>query len=437
MATAVIMPRQGNTVESCVVSKWHKKKGDRVNIGDILFTYETDKATFDEEAKAEGMLLETYFEEGDDVPCLLNMCVIGSQGEDTSEFSPKGGEKKPVKETQEVKEAVISEEKAPVAVQTGDMKISPRAKAAALKAGLDVSFAQATGPNGRIIERDISELRKTGHAVTSAAQPEYEKGAQYEATGIGGRITAEDVIKGKVMPVSKAATTEYTEEKLSNIRKLIAKTMHCSVSDMAQLTMNSTFDATNILKYRAQVKANMEKLGLANITINDIIVYAAAKVLVDHKDLNANFNGETMKRFNTVHMGVAVDTARGLMVPTLFYCDMKSLNDISLELKELAEKAKAGNISPDLLSGGTFTITNLGNLGIESFTPIINPPQTAILGVCGLTTRVREVNGEIKTYQAMGLSLTIDHRVVDGAPAAKFLKDLCTSLESFDLTLAK
>jgi pyruvate dehydrogenase E2 component (dihydrolipoamide acetyltransferase) len=294
-----------------------------------------------------------------------------------------------------------------------------------------------TGPNGRIIERDIDELRKTGHAVTSAALPEYEKGAQYEATGIGGRITAEDIIKGKVMPISKAATTEYVEEKLSNIRKLIAKTMHASVSDMAQLTMNATFDATNMLKYRAQVKANMEKLGLANITINDIIVYAAAKVLVNHKDLNANFNGETMKRYNTVHMGVAIDTARGLMVPTLFYCDMKSLNDISLELKELAEKAKAGNINPDLLSGGTFTITNLGNLGVESFTPIINPPQTAILGVCGLTTRIKEVNGEIKTYQAMGLSLTIDHRVVDGAPAAKFLKDLCTSLESFDLTLAK
>ncbi len=136
-------------------------------------------------------------------------------------------------------------------------------------------------------------------------------------------------------------------------------------------------------------------------------------------------------------MGVAIDTPRGLMVPTVFNADMKSLNDISLQVKELAAKSKSGSISPDLLSGGTFTITNLGNLGVESFTPVINPPQTAILGVCGLTTRVKEVNGQLKAYQAMGLSLTIDHRVVDGAPAARFLQELCSNLENFEMILAK
>lgn len=445
MATAVIMPRQGNTVESCVVSKWHKKKGDKVNIGDILFTYETDKATFDEEAKIEGILLETFFEEGDDVPCLLNMCVIGELGEDISSFSPEGATVKEAEKPIEDKKEEVKKEAESLTVQKSenkDLKISPRAKNLADKTNVDVTYANATGPNGRIIERDIQALAKDGLKVTSAAKPAYDQTASYNATGIGGRITVEDIRKGVVTPVetvtvSVADTQDYTEEKLSNIRKVIAKTMHASISQMAQLTMNAAFDATSIMNYRAMVKNNTERLGLANITINDIVVYAVAKTLLAHKDLNAHFNGESIKRFNKVHMGVAIDTPRGLMVPTVFNCDMKSLNDISLEVKDLAGKCKTGNINPDLLTGGTFTITNLGNLGVESFTPVINPPQTAILGVCGLVTRIKEENGQIKPYQAMGLSLTIDHRIVDGAPAARFLKDLCTNLENFEMMLAK
>ena len=447
MATAVIMPRQGNTVESCVVSKWHKKKGDKENIGDILFTYETDKATFDEEAKIEGVLLETYFEEGDDVPCLLNMCVIGEPGEDISSFSPDGV--KPVKEeTEESKEEKKQEVKTEantvsVAVSASeDLKISPRAKALAEKTNVDVSYANATGPNGRVIERDIQVLAKEGLKITPAAKTDYEQKASYDATGIGGRVTVEDIQKGRVSEAlaiqkEEVKAEDYTEEKLSNIRKLIAKTMHSSISGMAQLTMNAAFDATSIMNFRAMVKANSERLGLANITINDIVIYAVAKTLLSHKDLNAHFNGESIKRFNSVNMGVAIDTPRGLMVPTVFSSDKKSLNDISAEVKDLAGRCKSGNISPDLLTGGTFTITNLGNLGIESFTPVINPPQTAILGICGLVTRIKDENGQIKPYQAMGLSLTIDHRVVDGAPAARFLKDLCTNLENFEMMLAK
>lgn len=448
MATAVIMPRQGNTVESCVVSKWHKKKGDKVNIGDILFTYETDKATFDEEAKTEGILLETYFEEGDDVPCLLNMCVIGEPGEDISSFAPDGA-KSVNEETEKPKEDIKEEVKAQTdtlsaqAYGSEGLKISPRAKALAEKTNVDVSYANATGPNGRVIERDIQLLAKEGLKVTPAAKASYDQTASYNPTGIGGRVTEDDVKRGSIIetvaPVeTKAvAVTEYTEEKLSNIRKLIAKTMHASISEMAQLTMNASFDATSIINFRTMVKANSERLGLANITINDIVIYAVAKTLLAHKDLNAHFNGESIKRFNAVNMGVAIDTPRGLMVPTVFNSDKKSLNDISAEVKDLAGRCKSGNISPDLLTGGTFTITNLGNLGVESFTPVINPPQTAILGVCGLVTRIKEENGQIKPYQAMGLSLTIDHRVVDGAPAARFLKDLCTNLENFEIMLAK
>ena len=435
MANAVIMPRQGNTVESCIVTKWHKKKGDKVAVGDILFTYETDKATFDEEASAAGTILEIFFQEDDDVPVLSNMCVIGDEGEDISEFSVAGDtdatevkEEKvdEVKVAAEVKQPV--EEAKPIA---GDIKISPRARNRADKKGLDVAFAAPSGPGGRIIERDIEKLEQSGPAFTKAAAPSYVQGTAYQGSGIGGRITAVDT-ETKVIPTD---FIEYEDAKVSNIRKVIGNAMHASLSNMAQLTLNASFDATSIMNFRKSVKNMKDKLGLPNITLNDLVVFATAKTLLKHKDLNAHFTGDSMRRFNTVHMGVAVDTERGLMVPTLGYCDMMSLGTISKKTKELADMCKSGTINPDLLQGGTFTITNLGALGVESFTPVINPPQTAILGVCGLKTAIRGEGSNFEAYNAMGLSLTFDHRAVDGAPAARFLKDLCMYLENFDVLL--
>lgn len=436
MATAIIMPRQGNTVESCIISKWHKKKRDTVAIGDILFTYETDKATFDEESSVAGTLLEIFFHEDDDVPVLTNMCVIGDPGEDISEFTT--GIKSEDTAQIEKKEEIIGEEpaeKKPTAaadtVVSDASKISPRAKNRADKTGIDASYATATGPGGRIIERDIIELEKSGQAMTKAAAASYVSGTAYQGSGIGGRITASDTEKGEI----HSDFIEFEDEKLPNIRKVIAKAMHNSLSSMAQLTINMSFDAGSIMKLRSGLKTKGEEFGLTNITIGDMVVYAAAKTLLKHKDLNAHFSNDTIRRFNTVHMGVAVDTERGLMVPTLFYSDRMSLSEISEKTKEIAAKSKKGTISPDILQGGTFTITNMGALGVESFTPVINPPQTAILGVCGITTKVRETNGKIETYQSMGLSLTINHMAVDGAPAARFLKDLCTNLENFEVLL--
>lgn len=445
MATAIIMPRQGNTVESCIISKWHKQKGDAVAVGDVLFTYETDKATFDEESSVAGTLLEIFFEEDDDVPVLTNMCVIGEEGEDISEFTPDGAssaEEKPAKEEETVEKAeekVVEETTvaSSAAEPAGDVtKISPRAKNRADKAGLDAAYASATGPNGRIIERDIEKLEVSGPSVTKAAAASYVSGTGYAGTGIGGRITAADIERGEVAaPVVPADFVEYEDEKLPNIRKVIAKTMHHSLASMAQLTINMSFDASAIMNFRKGVKAKMEVLGLPNITLGDMVVYTTAKTLLSHKDLNAHYDGGDLRRFNTVHMGVAVDTERGLMVPTLFNSDRMTLSQISANTKDVAGQAKSGTINPDLLQGGTFTITNLGNLGVETFTPVINPPQTAILGVCGITTKVREVNGKMETYPSMGLSLTINHMVVDGAPAARFLKDLCNNLENFAVML--
>ena len=224
--------------------------------------------------------------------------------------------------------------------------------------------------------------------------------------------------------------------KFSNIRKVIAKSMVNSLQTMAQLTEHFTFDATAIQGYRRLLKG-MEG-DYAGITLGDMLLFAVSRTILDYPDLNANSIGDdTVRHFRHVNLGVAVDTPRGLMVPTIFNADQKSLLEISREVKTLAAEARSGKISPDLLAGGTFTVTNLGSAGVEMFTPVINPPQTGILGVCGITQRVKAgKDGQIALYPAMGLSLTVDHRVVDGAPAAYFLKALCRNLEQFTALLA-
>lgn len=196
--------------------------------------------------------------------------------------------------------------------------------------------------------------------------------------------------------------------------------MHASLSEMAQLTFNSSFDATAIMNLRASLKVGGEAMGIGNITINDMIVFAAAKILKNHKDLNAHFLGDSMRYFDGVHMGIAVDTERGLMVPTVFDADRLSLAELAKASKEVIKEAQAGTISPDKLKGASFTVSNLGPTGIESFTPVINPPQTGILGVCSLTKRVKEVNGAAVFYPCIPLSLTFDHRALDGAPPQDF-----------------
>jgi len=453
MAQAVIMPRQGQSVESCVISKWNKKPGDTVAVGDILFSYETDKASFEEEAKVAGTLLGIFFEEGDDVECLKNVCVIGEPGEDYKAFAPDSEdapavpaeEAVPAAEAAAPAAAAVEAAPAAPAVANNDAFISPRAKNAAARAGVDYRFATPTGPNGRIIERDIEAQRAAGIGlITPAARAAGMEAG--EGAGLGGRMTTagEPVAAA---PAAAAASTapaapaaEYEDVKIPNIRKVISKAMTTSLSTMAQLTYNTSFDATAVLNYRKRIKESMERLGLENITLNDIILYAVSRTLMNpaHKDMNANFlNGDTMRYYKNVNLGVAVDTPRGLMVPTIFDANLKSLNQISKEVKELAAMCKAGSISPDLLKNGSFTVSNLGNMGIESFTPVINPPQTCILGVDTIMDRVRAgKDGSIQLYKAMGLSLTCDHRVIDGTPSAKFLQDLVKNLENFDVLLS-
>ena len=422
----VIMPRQGNTVESCVINEWHKHVGDEVKVGDILFSYETDKAAFDEEAKAEGTLLAVFFEEGDDVPCLENVCVIGKPGANAEAYRP--GAEPPVAEAPAAPAAAApAEELAEPAVVVGDLKISPRAKRLAESKGADLSKVVATGPDGRVIERDVQALLDAGKTLAAAkavpAEAKAEAAAPVAAVELG-------------VPVDDS----YTEP-MSNIRKVIAKAMVTSLSTMAQLTHNISYDATEVKKARAMFKAKGELFGMEKISINDIIMYVVARTLAmpQHKALNANLidDGKTMKYFRGVHLGMAVDTDRGLMVPTIFNADKMTLKQLSDTAKKLAKECKEGKINPDYLSGASFTVSNIGSLGIESFTPVVNPPQTGILGVCAMKDAFRMENGEIKVYPSMNLSLSYDHRALDGTPASKFLVDLKSNLENFTLLLAR
>lgn len=433
MATAVIMPRQGQSVESCIITSWNKKVGDTVAAGDVLFSYETDKSAFDEVSEVAGTMLAHLYDEGDVVTCLENVCVIGTPGEDISAFTA-GGEAAAADAPAAPVEAK-TEAEAPAAVSVpevpahegGRVFISPRAKNLALKTGADLSRAAHSGPHGRIIERDVEAALDAGFKVPTSAVEDF----------LCGRYTApvEEAAEVTVAAAAPAVSAaEFTEIPMSGIRKAISRSMHASLSEMAQLTLNASFDATDILAYRKLLKAKGEEMGLSRVTLNDIVLYAVSRVLPKYPFINATLKDDVIRSYAHANIGVAVDTDRGLLVPTVFAADTKSLADISADAKALAAKARDGALTPDEMSGGSFTVTNLGSLGIESFTPVINPPQTAILGVCTTVNRMRD-DGSV--YPAMGLSLTFDHRAVDGAPAAKFLHELCSALENFTMLLAK
>lgn len=442
MAQAVIMPRQGQSVEDCIITAWHKKVGDTVAEGETLFSYETDKSAFDEPSPAAGTVLAVLFNEGDVVECLKTVCVIGAAGEDISALVADGAPAEAPKadapaETPKTETVAAPSEapKAEAAVAATEAAkdgervfISPRARNLALTTGADLTKAEATGPHGRIIERDVNKVLDAGERAGTAAVEAFLKG----------EIVAGSEAKAEAAPAASAAvaapTAEYTEAPLSNVRKAISKAMHASLSEMAQLTLNSSFDCTVMNTWRARMKENGEAIGLGKITVNDMLLFAVSRVLMDHPEVNAAMIGDKIRTYAHANVGVAVDTDRGLLVPTLFSADKMSLAELSAAAKALSAKARDGKLTPDEMSGGSFTVSNLGTLGVESFTPVINPPQVAILGVCAVTNRLR-ADGSV--YPAMGLSLTFDHRALDGAPAARFLKDVVFAMENFGLILAK
>jgi pyruvate dehydrogenase E2 component (dihydrolipoamide acetyltransferase) len=441
MAIPVIMPKQGQSVESCILTGWNKKKGDPVKKGDILFSYETDKASFEAEAEAEGTMLETFFKEGDEIPVLVNVAVIGQPGESVEEYKPGQSVLPPKPDNQKdrsEKTESLAQEKSVLsegnmAAEAGIIKISPRARMLADEKGVPVAGIKGSGPEGRIVERDISQYllehpRMTPLAGSVAAHEGLAAGS--EGTGLAGAVTAYDLVAS-----SASDQAGYTDQPLTNIRRIIAKAMHASLQNAAQLTHHMGADISRLQAARKKIKEMQEKGYPHNITLNDMVCYAVIRALQKHPAANAHFLGESIRYFSSVHLGMAVDTDRGLMVPALRNASALSLVELSLELKKLADHCRNGSINPDLLApvSATFTVSNLGNYGVEIFTPVINLPQVAILGVNTITYRPRplkEFSVEFVPY--IGLSLTYDHRAIDGGPASKFLAEIRNEIEGFE-----
>ncbi len=409
MATPVIMPKQGQSVETCIITSWLKKKGEVVHTGDILFSYETDKAAFDIESAADGILLDVFFEEGAEVPVLVNVAVIGSAGEDTESYRPgKTQDKTALKNTASEKKAAVKAN--PQIHETssdanGKTRISPRAKRLADEKGLNYNKITGSGPNGRIIIRDIEIAlsEKTIHPVASSLTPE----------------------------------AGFSEQPLSNVRKMIAKAMHASLQNSAQLTHHMSADVRNLLEARNMIKNELASgTGKHDITLNDMICWCVIKALKKFPGANSHFLDDRIKTFNKVHLGIAVDTPRGLMVPSIKNADDMDLVKLSVELKSVAEACRKGNINPELLQSdaASFTVSNLGAYGVEMFTPVINLPQAGILGVCTILHRPADLgNGVLGFIPVIGLSLTYDHRAIDGGPATMFLKEIKDQIEKFHL----
>jgi len=430
MATPVIMPRQGQSVETCVITEWFKNKGEKVEKGDLLFSYETDKASFEEEAPADGILLDIFFEDGDEVPVLETVAVIGKKGEDISEL--KKGEEKPAKEEagpqdKPQKPAARDQEHTDTRDIKGRIRISPRARNKAKIENVPVEKLTGSGPNGRILERDVEAWLQSGASLTGTVRKT-------------GREEKETVSVKSAATYSSTSLQEGETEikKLSNTRRIIAENMHASIQNSAQLTHHMGADARKILNYRQKIKVLQETSEIANITINDMVCFAVIKALKKLPAINSHFLGDSIKTFKKVHLGFAVDTERGLMVPALRNADDLSVEGLSNQLKSLAESCKKGNIDPELLAAtsASFTISNLGAYGVEMFTPVINLPQSGILGVNTIILRPANLgNGITGFIPYLGLSLTYDHRALDGAPASAFLKEVKDQIGNLELPI--
>ena len=471
MAIAIIMPKQGQSVESCILTEMKKKKGDIVAVGDVLFSYETDKASFEEESQVAGTVLDVFFSDGDEIPVLTNVMVIGKPGESTNEYRPEGEggtNTKPVlpadtpqtpatasAQAYDTPDAQVTKETASPTSQQREVSsqqqatqqplsilnfqlsinkpVSPRAQALADKNAIQAEMLEGTGPHGRVIERDVRTAIDAVPKTTPLAKAVMkETGTPHpdSGNGLAGKAKGSDIGTQNLN-----SQPDSVVKPLSNMRKLIAKAMHASLQNSAQLTHHLGADARNIMALRKKIKKAMQDGYPTDITINDLVCFAVIKALKKFPQVNSHFLGDSVRLFSKVNLGLAVDTERGLMVPVVRNADELSIQGLSNQLKEVANACKKGSIAPDLLSpeAASFTVSNLGNYGVEIFTPVINLPQVAILGVNTIVPRPKDLGDGIYGFVPyMGLSLTYDHRALDGGEATRFVKQIAIEIENLE-----
>lgn len=486
MAKQVLMPKQGNTVESCIILEWKKQEGETIDEGEIICEAETDKATIEVESTASGTILKQLYAVDEEAPVQSPIAIVGEPGEDISELlggdlseaSSESGSEASEKTANErgAEEAAPAVEKGSAsAAENADtavsakaaaasegsqasMGVSPRARNLAEKNGIQAAELGGSGPHGRVIERDVKKAAAAGEPLTPAAREKMAaQGLQApeKGSGIGGRVRAADLAAGS--PAAAAAIGQSAGERASeageslhgelnfpgpinevsvrSIRKITAQRMYESIQSTCQLTLTSSAAADKLLNLRKRFKESDEILGMQKVTINDMILFAAARTLKQFPYVNSHFLGDKIVEFEHVHLGCAVDAPKGLMVPVVPFADLRSLRNLSDEVKSLIAASQEGKLSPEKLEGGTFTVTNLGGLGIEHFTPVLNTPETAILGVNTIEQRPVQTDDGIKMKPYIGLSLTFDHQAFDGAPAARFLQGLVRTIEQIDVAV--
>ena len=442
MAGSIIMPKTGMAMEEGVIIQWLKKEGDRIEKGDPVVEVETDKSTMEVEADYEGTLLKILREEGETVPVTEVIGWIGEEGEELPEKAEPagggaaaGGTPAPA-EMPAARDAAAPETTSPAAASasgtvSGRVKATPAARRAAREAGVDLSVITPSGGSGEVLARDVrGEASATGESIPSGAPPATPLASRIaekqgiDIAGVRGSGPKGKIVSKDVRAVS-AAGGEDARVTLTRIQQITGKRMLASHLEIPPVTMSGEADVTELLEIRSRLNREEE----ASYTINDFVMKGVAMVLVDFPRLNAVFDGDAVIYKGSVNLGMAVATSRGLTVPVIHGAAGLSLRRMSERCRRAAESARTGTLSPEEMTGGTFTVSNIGKFGVTSFTPIINPPEAAILGVCAVTERLVRDGSDIVQRKYMGLSLTFDHRVVDGAEAAEFFAGLVGRLE--------
>ncbi|WP_235876920.1 pyruvate dehydrogenase complex dihydrolipoamide acetyltransferase [Saccharopolyspora terrae] len=409
--TDIQMPRLSDTMEEGVIANWHKQVGDKVARGEVVAEIETDKALMELEAYDDGVLEKILVEAGTTVPIGEPIAVLGDGSGSAAEAAPAPAAPAPAAAEPAAEEAPAAP--APAAAPGGTAapaesgskpKASPLAKAVAKEKGVDLGTVQGTGPGGRIIRADIEAA-----ASAAPAEPTPAPAAQASAPAV--------------------VNDDVEEIPLSNIRKVTAKRLTESKQNAPHFYLTSAIDVTELLEFRASLNERLQSAGGPKISVNDLIVKAVATSLRANPAVNVSFAGDKMLQHKRINLGVAVAIEGGLVVPVVKDADRKSVSEIATESRELAGRAREGKLKLDEMSGGTFSISNLGMFGIEQFSAVINPPEAAILAVGAARDEVQVRDGEFVARKILRVTLSADHRAVDGAVGAAFLQQFTSLLE--------
>jgi len=457
MAEDLFLPKLGQTVEEVVLINWLVEDGAKVDFGDPVLEVETDKAIFNVEANAKGYVHIGPYQVGETLPVLTVVATIGKQDEGFSPSGKSGPDESVEKEPDEIIESaqpVMEDMKEDQADKLAREKIfvSPRAKKLAGEKGIDLAKVTPTGGKGvRVVEQDVMNfMQKATKATPIAAELAMEVGldiSDLAGSGPKGVITrsdVEDAIRRRLSsPVAASSSPaqppqiNYADLKVSevkplrSVRKLIFDRMSASVHTTSRVTLVTEADATSLVAFRERLKAEKSESWGFTPGYNDLIGLIVARTLRAFPYMNARLSadGSQIEHLDEINLGVAVDTERGLLVPVIKGADKKDLKDFGSDFRSMVDRALSGRISPEDLSGGTFTITNLGNFDVDAFTPVINLPEVAILGIGRIVDKVVPFQGEVAIRKLVTLSLVFDHRIIDGAPAARFMQKVKETLE--------